>query len=175
MRLTLCQKIEQNWFKKTSFDAILRCSVDCKESLKTIFSPFFQTESKKSLLFSEHWRGIIFQVNLEGNDHRAAPLPIDHLRGLSAVGFDPVEELVYFAEYAPGIIQRSHLNGSDAETIVNGIYYANRLAIDHLTRNIYFSDSSKYRIDVATLDGMHRTGLISTVWPEGIALDLKNG
>ena len=29
MRLTLCQKIEQNWFKKTSFDAILRYSVDC--------------------------------------------------------------------------------------------------------------------------------------------------
>ncbi|PFX27283.1 Low-density lipoprotein receptor-related protein 6 [Stylophora pistillata] len=132
-------------------------------------------DSKKSLLFSEHWRGIIFQVNLEGDDHRAAPLPIDHLRGVSAVGFDPIEELVYFAEYGPGIIQRSHLNGSNAETIVNGIYYANRLAIDHLTRNIYFTDSSKYRIDVATLDGKHRTGLISTVWPEGLALDLKNG
>ena len=82
---------------------------------------------------------------------------------------------MYYAEYYPGIIRRSHLNGSEAKTIVNGVYYANRIAIDYITRNIYFTDSSRDRIDVAALNGMHRTSLITTPFPEDIALDLMNG
>ena len=107
--------------------------------------------------------------------HRAAPLPIDGLRGLTAVGFDPVDKFLYYAELYPGIIRRSRLNGTEAETIANGVYYANRLAIDYLTRNIYFTDSSRNRIDVATLDGKHRSMLIYTPSPEDIALDLVHG
>lgn len=117
----------------------------------------------------------MYQVDVEANLHSAAPLPIDRLRGLTAVGFDPIDKLVYYAEGYPGIIKRSFLNGTSDETIVNGVYWANRLAIDFINRNIYFTDSSRNRIDVATLDGMHRTSLITTPWPEGIALDLKNG
>ena len=117
----------------------------------------------------------MYQVDLGADPHQAAPLPIDHLRGLTAVGFDPIDKLIYYAESFPGIIRRSLLDGTGDETIINGVYYPNRLAIDYINRNIYFTDSSRYKIDVATLDGLHRTTLISTTWPEGIALDLKNG
>ena len=117
----------------------------------------------------------MYQVDLETNPQRAAPLPIHHNRGLTAVGFDPVDRLIYYAESYPGLIRRSFLNGTADEVIINGIYYANRLAIDFINRNIYFTDTSRNRIDVASLSGMHRAMLITTQRPEGIALDLKNG
>ena len=133
------------------------------------------TDSKNCLLFAERKRGLLFQVDLDASRARAAPLPIDSLRGVTAIGFDPIDKMIYYAESWPGIIRRSYMNGSHAETIINGVYYANRLAIDYINRNIYFTDSSRYRIDVAALNGAHRTSLIYTTWPEGVALDLLNG
>ena len=108
---------------------------------------------------------------------RPAPLPISHRFGPTSVGIDPVEKVVYYSESALGIIRRSFLNGTADETIINGVLPTDLLAIaiDYITRNIYFTDSGRDRIDVATINGMHRTSLISTPWPEGIALDLKNG
>lgn len=117
----------------------------------------------------------MYQVDLEADSLRAAPLPIDYLRGVTAVGFDAADSLLYYAESNPGIIRRSSLNGNSDEIIINGIYYANRLAIDHVRGNIYFTDTNRDRIDVAALNGKHRTSLVITTAPEGIALDLKNG
>ena len=114
---------------------------------------------------------------MEADSPTPALLPIDHRVSPTAVGFDPVEKVVYYSEGALGIIRRSFFNGTADETIINGVYTADRLAIaiDYVTRNIYFTDILRDRIDVATINGMHRTILISTPWPEGIALDLENG
>ena len=114
---------------------------------------------------------------MEADSPMPAPLPIDHRVGPTAVGFDPVEKVVYYSESALGIIRRSFLNGTADETIINGVYTTDRLtiAIDYVTRNIYFTDNQRNRIDVAAINGIHRSSLISTPWPEGIALDLKNG
>ena len=139
------------------------------------FSILLSIDSNRSLLFTELRRNVLYQVDLETNPQRAAPLPIHHNRGLTAVGFDPVDRLIYYAESYPGLIRRSFLNGTADEVIINGVYYANRLAIDFINRNIYFTDTSRNRIDVAALSGMHRAMLITTQGPEGIALDLENG
>lgn len=117
----------------------------------------------------------MYQIDLEAFPYGAAPLPKEHTRGLTGVSFDPVDKLVYYAESYPGIIRRGFLNGTADEAIIRGVYYPNRLAIDYINRIIYFTDSSRNRIDIAALDGKHRGMLIATTWPEGIALDLKNG
>lgn len=127
------------------------------------------------LLFSEYSRSILFQAYLEGDVYQAAPLPFDNIHGLTAVGFDPIERQVYYGQFRPGLILRSPLNGSAPETIINGVYFINRLAIDYVFRIIYFTDTSRDRIDVATLEGKYRKRLISTPAPEDIALDLENG
>lgn len=138
------------------------------------------TDTKKGLLFTEFRRGVLYQVDMEADSPTPALLPIDHRARPTAVGFDPVEKVVYYSEGALGIIRRSFFNGTADKTIINGIYKTHRLnrlaiAIDYVTRNIYFTDRLRDRIDVAAINGMHRTSLISTPWPEGIALDLKNG
>ncbi|KAJ7377403.1 Neurotrypsin [Desmophyllum pertusum] len=137
--------------------------------------PVVPPDARKMLLFSEYSRSILFQAYLEGDVYQAAPLPFDNIHGLTAVGFDPIERQVYYGQFRPGLILRSPLNGSAPETIINGVYFINRLAIDYVFRIIYFTDTSRDRIDVATLEGKYRKRLISTPAPEDIALDLENG
>ena len=117
----------------------------------------------------------MFQVDLDAFPLRAAPLPIDEIRGAGPVAFDPIDGRIYYAEFFPGVIRRSFLNGSSEEMIINGVYYANWIEIDYIYRNVYFVDYGRDRIDVAALNGLHRTMLISRSTLEGIALDLING
>ena len=144
-------------------------------SLHLHFSSFLLTESKKSLLIAEYKRSVLYHVDMETDPNKAVPLPIDKILGLTAVGFDPVDQKIYYGEVGRSIIRRSFLNGTADETIINGVYFANRLAIDYINRNIYYTDTSRNKIDVAALSGLHRTTLLFTTAPEGIALDLKNG
>lgn len=144
-------------------------------SLQLHFSLFLLTESKKSLLIAEFKRSVLYHVDMETDPNRAVPLPIDKILGLTAVGFDPIDQKIYYGELGRSIIRRSYLNGTADETIINGVYFANRLAIDYINRNIYYTDSQRNKIDVAAVSGLHRTTLLLTTAPEGIALDLKNG
>ena len=144
-------------------------------SLQLHFFLFLLTESKKSLLIAEHTRSVLYHVDMETDPNRAVPLPIDKILGLTAVGFDPIDQKIYYGELGRSIIRRSYLNGTADETIINGVYFANRLAIDYINRNIYYTDSQRNKIDVAAVSGLHRTTLLLTTAPEGIALDLKNG
>lgn len=51
------------------------------------------------------------------------------------------------------------------------------IAIDHLSRNMYWTDSVSDRIEVSTLDGQHRHVLFDTdlVNPRAIIADPANG
>lgn len=51
------------------------------------------------------------------------------------------------------------------------------IAIDHLSRNMYWTDSVLDRIEVSTLDGQHRRVLFNTdlVNPRAIIADPVNG
>lgn len=51
------------------------------------------------------------------------------------------------------------------------------IATDHLSRNVYWTDSSLDRIEVSTLDGQHRRVLFDTdlVNPRAIITDPVNG
>lgn len=51
------------------------------------------------------------------------------------------------------------------------------LAIDHLSRNMYWTDSGLDRIEVSTLDGKHRRMLFDTdlLNPRAIIADPVNG
>ena len=155
------------------FLTVLFHSVDL--SLQLHFSLFLLTESKKSILIAEYKRSVLYHVDMETVPNRAVPLPIDKILGLTAVGFDPIDQKIYYGELGRSIIRRSFLNGTADETIINGVYFANRIAIDYINRNIYLSDTNRNKIDVAALSGLHRTTLLFTTAPVGIALDLKNG
>lgn len=133
------------------------------------------SDAKRSLVFGEQQRQLLYQVDLDAEPQRAAPLPIDGIRGVSAVAFDPVDQQIYYAETYPGIIRRNFLNGTAEETIVSGIYFASRMEIDYIYRNIYFTDILRNRLDVASLDGLYRKFILSEPGLESIALDLTNG
>lgn len=136
---------------------------------------YFLSDAKRSLVFGEGQRNLLYQVDLDAEPQRAAPLPIDEILGVSAVAFDPVDQQIYYAEIHPGIIRRNFLNGTAKETVVNGIYFASRVEIDYIYRNIYFTDIIRNRLDVASLDGLYRKFILSEPGLESIALDLANG
>ena len=133
------------------------------------------SDARRSLVFGEYQRHLLYQVDLDAEPQRAAPLPIDRIRGVGAVAFDPVDQQIYYAERYPGIIRRNVLNGTAEETIVNGVYLASRVEIDYIYRNIYFTDIIRNRLDVASLDGLYRKFILSEPGLESIALDLRNG
>lgn len=136
---------------------------------------YFLSDAKRSLVFGEGQRHLLYQVDLDAEPQRAAPLPIDGILGVNAVAFDPVDQQIYYAEKFPGIIRRNFLNGTAEETVVNGIYFASRVEIDYIYRNIYFTDIIRNRLDVASLDGLYRKFILSEPGLESIALDLTNG
>lgn len=55
------------------------------------------------------------------------------------------------------MIQRAKMNGSHQEVVIsNEIYHPDGVAVDWVSRNIYWTDTGTDRIEVARLNGKHR-------------------
>ena len=95
-----------------------------------------------------------------------------------ALDFDPVEDRVYWSDAYRGGIFSAFSN----ETSLKTLFYCNvktpdGLAIDHVGRNIYWTDAGTKRIEVGRLDGTSRRVLIKhgLDQPRAIALYERNG
>ena len=95
-----------------------------------------------------------------------------------ALDFDPVEDRVYWSNMHYGGIFSSFLNRTSFKTL----FYCNvktpeGLAIDHVGRNIYWSDSGTKTIEIGRLDGTSRRVLIKDglEQPRAIVLSTRNG
>ena len=95
-----------------------------------------------------------------------------------ALDFDPVEDRVYWSDVYYGRIFSAFSNATSAKTL----FYCNvqtpdGLVIDHVGRNIYWTDSGTDRIEVGRLDGTIRKVLIKDGLdkPRAIALAVRKG
>lgn len=68
---------------------------------------------------------------------------------------------------------RVNYDGSNAETFLNGLKFPEGIAIDWLSRNVYWADSGKRSIEVANLDSKGKKTLFDEQLknPRGIAVD----
>ncbi|XP_006872431.1 PREDICTED: nidogen-2 [Chrysochloris asiatica] len=103
------------------------------------------------------------------------------LHGSIVVGidYDCREKMVYWTDVAGRTISRTSLEpGAEPETIINtGLISPEGLAIDHVRRTMYWTDSGLDKIESAKLDGSERRVLFHTdlVNPRAIAVDPIRG
>ncbi|RMB98530.1 hypothetical protein DUI87_24744 [Hirundo rustica rustica] len=103
------------------------------------------------------------------------------LHGSIVVGidYDCREKMIYWTDVAGRTISRAGLEpGSEPETIVSsGLLSPEGLAVDHLRRAVFWTDSGLDRIERARLDGSERRVLFDTdlVNPRAIAVDPVRG
>uniref|UniRef100_A0A8C4PL60 Nidogen 2 n=1 Tax=Equus asinus asinus TaxID=83772 RepID=A0A8C4PL60_EQUAS len=103
------------------------------------------------------------------------------LHGSIVVGidYDCQERMVYWTDVAGRTISRASLEpGAEPETIISsGLMSPEGLAIDHVRRTMYWTDSGLDKIERARLDGSERKALFHTdlVNPRAIAVDPIRG
>ncbi|NWW78182.1 NID2 protein, partial [Climacteris rufus] len=103
------------------------------------------------------------------------------LHGSIVVGidYDCRERMIYWTDVAGRTISRAGLEpGSEPETILSsGLISPEGLAVDHLRRALFWTDSGLDRIERARLDGSERRVLFDTelVNPRAIAVDPVRG
>uniref|UniRef100_A0A671RB13 Nidogen-1-like n=2 Tax=Sinocyclocheilus anshuiensis TaxID=1608454 RepID=A0A671RB13_9TELE len=110
------------------------------------------------------------------------------------IGFDCVEKMVYWTDISTPAISKASLQGGEPVHIIKSVLIfmitlifilifvsdigsPEGIAIDHLGRNMFWTDSMKDRIEVSSLDGSQRRVLINTdlVNPRAILTDPTNG
>ncbi|NXG04391.1 NID2 protein, partial [Sakesphorus luctuosus] len=103
------------------------------------------------------------------------------LHGSIVVGidYDCREKMIYWTDVAGRTISRASLEpGAEPETVINsGLISPEGLAVDHLRRAMFWTDSGLDRIERARLDGSERRVLFDTelVNPRAIAVDPVRG
>ena len=75
------------------------------------------------------------------------------------------------------LINKIRTDGSNYSVVLSNVQSAEGLAVDWISRNIYFTDSETRTIEVASLNGLHRKVLIRNNLknPRGIAVDPVDG
>lgn len=114
---------------------------------------------KAFLLVSE--QRDIRRVSLE-TSNRDSTIPLAGLRSLTALDMHVGQQKIIFADQEQKVINRSFLNGSNAEVVVEfGLQKPLSVAVDWLSDNLYIIDDT--RIEAARLNSTSRRVL---VWQE---------
>ena len=104
---------------------------------------------------------------------------IVYIPGQTAIGlsYDCHEKYIYWSDVSSNTINWIREDGSNFSVILNNVKSAEGLAVDWISRNIYFNDSESRTIEVASLNGLYRKVLIKShlTNPRGIAVDPIDG
>ncbi|XP_064608886.1 low-density lipoprotein receptor-related protein 4-like [Liolophura sinensis] len=132
------------------------------------------------ILVTDLIAGRFYQVHLKNGRVRG----MFHPKGQSpTVALNPGNSLVYWSDLSNREILSSFLNGTEMKTVLStGIHFADRLAVDPATGNIFFSavdaggvNGSSY-IGVVTSDGRSKKNLIPRLnAPRAVALHSAKG
>ena len=136
------------------------------------------TATQEFLLFPDSYKRKIMKVSPhDSRSLRSLPLP-DVMRYPVAIGYDVVEDRVYWTDAVKRTISRAFLNGSSFEDIFNTTLISPYgLAVDIIGRNLYWTDHGTGKLEVSKLDGSHRTALITReiYAPREIVIDVNKG
>ena len=117
------------------------------------------------------------QISLDVRYIADTHLPISNLRDATSVDVDIVTDEIYWTNRLEAKIYKAPMRGNQApvEVINVNLITPESIAIDWISRNIYWVDSGTRRVEVATLNGTSRRVLFSVnvVLPTSIAVDLQ--
>ncbi|XP_033629378.1 low-density lipoprotein receptor-related protein 1-like isoform X2 [Asterias rubens] len=98
-------------------------------------------------------------VHLSDGYHNVIPaLTVPSVANASSVDHDVAEQRLYWTDLEHKSINRAYINGTEIETVIEGIPDAYSLTIDWLSRNMYWTSISaeKSSLNIARLDGSYR-------------------
>ena len=189
--LNSCLK-KKNDFKSLQLKELVRPnqSKQLKGRRKTLASTFMKSISfSRSLLFkdpSEH-EFLLFADYSYGKIMKVSPhapgsltaLPLSSsIKRPMAIGYDVLEDRVYWTDVTRKTISRSFMNGSMFEVLFHqNVQIPDGLAVDIVGRNLYWTDRGTDKLEVSKLDGSYRRALITSGLdePRDIILDVSKG
>ncbi|XP_002741307.2 prolow-density lipoprotein receptor-related protein 1-like [Saccoglossus kowalevskii] len=142
-------------------------------------------DDKKTCVSNEKFVLFTRQTELRGVDlkngfYSVIPaLTVPELENATAVDYDAREKRIYWTDVKLNAIKRVFINGTGIESIVSGVSNPHGLAIDWISRNIYWTsyDNSKKAINVAKLDKTYRNSIVTgdLDHPSAIAVNPREG
>jgi hypothetical protein len=114
--------------------------------------------------------------------HQQAMVPITEVGLVGAHDFHVASQSIYFSDRLRLTIERQKIDGSSRQVLLEqGLDSCQGLAIDWMSRNIYWTDEGRGAISVSRLDSMEEANLskrrllISVPHPRSIVVDPKRG
>ncbi|CAH3155958.1 unnamed protein product, partial [Porites lobata] len=130
------------------------------------------------LLFADASYGKIMKVSPHAPGSLTA-LPLSSsIKRPVAIGYDVLEDRVYWTDVTRKTISRSFMNGSMFEVLFHqNVQIPDGLAVDIVGRNLYWTDTGSDKLEVSKLDGSYRRALIASGLgePRDIILDVSKG
>jgi hypothetical protein len=138
-------------------------------------------KSARVMAWSESETHSISVADYDGANVHMILEPTPWIANINGLAFDPWERKLYFSyinplvdNLRPGGIARMNLDGSEQETVVDGLVAPEGLAVDHVRGYVYWADPEfgKGLIGRAALDGsdpIKWTGGLGS--PQGVAVD----
>ncbi|XP_051792178.1 low-density lipoprotein receptor-related protein 2 [Erpetoichthys calabaricus] len=133
------------------------------------------TDPREALLFITR-RNQILSNSIRANPNVIHSVINDGIN-IGTIDFDAATDTIFWADTSQKMIWSALRNGTDRKLIFySGVTLTENIAVDWVGRNLYWIDSVLDTIEVSTLDGRHRTVLLSEniTSPRGLALDPRN-
>ncbi len=138
-------------------------------------------KSARVMAWSESETHSISVADYDGGNVHKILEPTPWIADINGLAFDPWERKLYFSfvnplidSLRPGGIARMNLDGSEQETVVDGLVAPQGLAVDHVRGLVYWADPEFGAgiIGRASLDGGDRKDWVSGLGsPQGVAVD----
>nr|XP_050041186.1 low-density lipoprotein receptor-related protein 6-like isoform X1 [Dermacentor andersoni] len=111
------------------------------------------------LLFSQKFS--ISRLGLDAEDSPDVMLPIQGLKNIRALEFDPVSDFLYWIDGKSHVIRRSRDNGTQVTTMAASVgAHPYALALDPYARQLFWSCSQGNLINISSLDGGRPLGIL---------------
>ena len=119
-------------------------------------------------------RGMTLDSRSSGVEDVFKPLMVDG--NAAALDYDAIDGYIYWTNTINGTISRSTLKGG-TKVILSGLVNPEGLAVDWITRNIYYTDDGINIIGMVTFDGNYSIVIINEDLqsPREIAIDPEQG
>lgn len=117
---------------------------------------------------------MIFKVPLSGRG--SSPVIVQSSQVASGIDIDCMKGQVYWSDTTNKMIRRAGIDGKGVETLLSGdLSFPEGIAVDWVSRNIYFTDPGRDTIEVASLEDGTRMKLLADTEvaprsPRGIAV-----
>lgn len=100
------------------------------------------------------------QLDSKNQNEHDMVIPLDNLKSTIALDWCSDTDRIYWTDTGRSTISRAYLNGSNQETIIDGLVSPAGLALDWITQKFYWTDSGTNRIEVSSLNGLQRALLV---------------